>query len=150
MIKSFYRRHKHLTWITGAVAVLVSICLTWIAVELKWIHDRHAFRVAELASPDSGHGLQLDEAREIIAEGWPSAYHTKAPGALGLFGEYGLESLYISIPRSRLHRSSDNTFFVGASDHKVLQARHLFPESDVRVYSWNPADSRSDDVVIKD
>jgi hypothetical protein len=139
MTTNFDRRQKQLFWKAGAIAgaMLIVTSLAWTVAELKWIHDRHAFMASELASPDS-------------AEGWPSAYHTKAPGALGLFGESGMKVLYVAIPRSRLREGCDGSFFIVANDPKVLQARRLFPEAEIRTYWWNSSDSRTESVLIED
>jgi hypothetical protein len=131
-----------------AVAIL-GIAFSWIAYELKWIRDRHAFRAKQLWSAESGHDVSKEDAAETIAGGWPSAYHSNAPGMLGLFGEYGLKWLYISVPRHDVRGDDDSSYSISVNHPEVRAASRLFPEAEIKVYWWDKAIGESHLVKIQ-
>jgi len=66
------------------LVTLLGIALSWVGVQLKWIHDRH-------------------EAHKwgIFSEGTGTWSQPLAPWSIRIFGENGVEIIYLKGPRAR-------------------------------------------------
>ena len=130
------------------VVLVVAAVAAFSSYHLRWIQARHAFRAQQLWSSESGHGLSKEDAAAVIAEGWPTAYHTDPPWALGLFGEYGIDPLCISVRKDEVQRSGDG-YLISAVSSEVHTAKRLFPEAEIRVYWWEKETGTSHDVRVQ-
>ena len=86
--------------------VVLTLAAAWLAVQAKWVRDRHA-------------ALERLDGAGYTTTGYPS--YRDPPWQLRLFGERSVDGIVV-------HRLKD------ADGRKVEELKRLFPEADVSTY----------------
>jgi hypothetical protein len=117
--------------------VMVTVFGCWLAYEVNWIKERHAFL--------SRHQVLFQTMRQWEWAKRAVLKNTKqpanAPWGLRFFGEAGQPTLALIVPinRRRSELSADESNAMWAQEDK--EARRLFPEAQVTVsINWCPDD----------
>jgi len=133
------------------VVLLLAVPLAWMGVQLKWIRDRHAFRLKHLTSIQGGINLNQERAAKLVASGFPKAAgrHIAPPGMLWLFGEYAFANLDVAVSSDDVRQINGDSYVIPANHAEVVAAKRLFPESEITIYWWDSGNQKVHEVTLE-
>jgi hypothetical protein len=107
---------------------MLLLCVTVLALffgyHVNWLHQRHLL-LARYDSPAESAGAESEFLRDEWRWRNPAETRADAPGLLGLFGEAGVDELWL------VFYSDDPANAAAARAAEFRRAKRLFPEADI-------------------